>query len=430
MACWSPARDAGALAEGMLRMLAEPGRLEPMGRAKPRDRRGTVRRARGEPRDPGARWGSTRRGLSRARHDWRGNGREGRSGRTRLRGTAGGPGVRPAVPGHRRVRHRRPKGGGAAPRPRSQRRDGRGDAARARRSRFTVRSPRSFAGARSSWSPCRRRSTPTTAPTCRPSCGRRETVGKVLSGGAVVVYESTVYPGVTEEICGPVLERESGLRAGTDFTLGYSPERINPGDKEHTLERITKVVSGQDAQTLDRVAAAYGRIVTAGVHRAPSIKVAEAAKVIENTQRDLNIALMNELALIFDRLGIRTADVLAAARTKWNFLPFTPGPRRRPLHRRRPVLPDHQGRAARLPARGDPRGAAHQQRDGRVHRREAREDAHQRRPAGEGGARRDPRAHVQGGRLRHAQQQGAGHRAGARSVRDPAARPRSAVRAR
>jgi UDP-N-acetyl-D-galactosamine dehydrogenase len=152
-----------------------------------------------------------------------------------------------------------------------------------------------------------------------------ETIGRVLARGAVVVYESTVYPGVTEEICGPVLERESELRAGKDFTLGYSPERINPGDKEHTLERITKIVSGQDARTLNRVAAAYGLVVTAGVHRAPSIQVAEAAKVIENTQRDLNIALMNEIALICDRLGIRTADVLAAARTKWNFLPFTPG---------------------------------------------------------------------------------------------------------
>ncbi len=151
------------------------------------------------------------------------------------------------------------------------------------------------------------------------------TVGRVLSVGAVVVYESTVYPGVTEDVCGPILERESGLRAGVDFTLGYSPERINPGDRAHALERITKVVSGQDAKTLDRVAEAYGRVVAAGVHRAPSIQVAEAAKVIENTQRDLNIALMNEIALICDRLGIRTADVLAAARTKWNFLPFTPG---------------------------------------------------------------------------------------------------------
>jgi UDP-N-acetyl-D-galactosamine dehydrogenase len=152
-----------------------------------------------------------------------------------------------------------------------------------------------------------------------------ETVGRALTPGAVVVYESTVYPGVTEEICGPVLERVSGLRCGIDFTLGYSPERINPGDREHTLERIVKVVSGQDAATLDRVAAAYGAIVKAGVHRAPTIKVAEAAKVIENTQRDLNIALMNELAMIFDRLDINTRDVLDAAGTKWNFLKFSPG---------------------------------------------------------------------------------------------------------
>jgi UDP-N-acetyl-D-galactosamine dehydrogenase len=152
-----------------------------------------------------------------------------------------------------------------------------------------------------------------------------ETVGRALCRGAVVVYESTVYPGVTEEVCGPILEKASGLRRGVDFKLGYSPERINPGDKEHTLERITKVVSGEDGETLERVAAAYGAIVDAGVHRAPSIKVAEAAKVIENTQRDLNIALMNELALIFDRLGIRTSDVLAAAGTKWNFLKFKPG---------------------------------------------------------------------------------------------------------
>jgi UDP-N-acetyl-D-glucosamine/UDP-N-acetyl-D-galactosamine dehydrogenase len=162
-------------------------------------------------------------------------------------------------------------------------------------------------------------------PDLSPVARASATVGRALSRGAVVVYESTVYPGVTEEICAPILERESGLRAGSDFTLGYSPERINPGDREHTLERLTKVVSGQDARTLDRVADAYGRVVMAGVHRAPSIQVAEAAKVIENTQRDLNIALMNEIALICDRLGIRTADVLAAARTKWNFLPFTPG---------------------------------------------------------------------------------------------------------
>ncbi len=162
-------------------------------------------------------------------------------------------------------------------------------------------------------------------PDLTPVVKASETVGKGLTKGAVVVYESTVYPGVTEEICGPILAKVSGLTQGKDFKLGYSPERINPGDKEHTLERIVKVVSGEDAATLDRVASAYGSIIDAGVHRASSIKVAEAAKVIENTQRDLNIALMNELAIIFERLNIRTADVLEAAGTKWNFLKFRPG---------------------------------------------------------------------------------------------------------
>ena len=161
-------------------------------------------------------------------------------------------------------------------------------------------------------------------PDLTPVVKASETVGKALSKGGVVVYESTVYPGVTEDVCGPMLAKVSGL-ARSDFKLGYSPERINPGDHEHTLERIVKVVSGEDAPTLERVAAAYGAIIDAGIHRAPSIKVAEAAKVIENTQRDINIALMNELALIFDRMGIRTADVLAAAGTKWNFLKFRPG---------------------------------------------------------------------------------------------------------
>jgi UDP-N-acetyl-D-glucosamine/UDP-N-acetyl-D-galactosamine dehydrogenase len=150
-------------------------------------------------------------------------------------------------------------------------------------------------------------------------------VGKCLKRGAIVVYESTVYPGLTEEFCAPLLEKESGLRCGTDFFIGYSPERINPGDKEHSLARITKVVSGCTPETTATLARLYGEIVPAGIHVAPSIKVAEMAKVLENTQRDLNIALMNELALICDRLDIRTADVLAAAKTKWNFLPFTPG---------------------------------------------------------------------------------------------------------
>jgi UDP-N-acetyl-D-glucosamine/UDP-N-acetyl-D-galactosamine dehydrogenase len=150
-------------------------------------------------------------------------------------------------------------------------------------------------------------------------------VGGALKGGDIVVYESTVYPGAVEEECLPVLEQASGLRAGIDFKIGYSPERINPGDKLHRFETIVKVVSAQDAETLDIVADVYGSVVTAGIHRAPSIKVAEAAKVIENTQRDLNIAFMNELSLIFHALGIDTGDVLAAAKTKWNFLPFQPG---------------------------------------------------------------------------------------------------------
>ncbi len=151
------------------------------------------------------------------------------------------------------------------------------------------------------------------------------TVGRMLKPGAIVVYESTVYPGVTEDICGPVLARASGLTSGIDFKLGYSPERINPGDPAHTLQWVTKIVSGQDPEALERIAGVYGAIIEKEIYRAPSIRVAEAAKVIENIQRDLNIALMNELALIFDRLGIRTADVLAAARTKWNFIPFSPG---------------------------------------------------------------------------------------------------------
>ncbi len=162
-------------------------------------------------------------------------------------------------------------------------------------------------------------------PDFTPLVGSSTTVGKHLKRGATVVYESTVYPGATEEICIPLLEQHSGLIWKQDFHVGYSPERVNPGDKERTITRIVKVVAGDDDPTADRLVALYGSIITAGVHRASSIKVAEAAKVIENTQRDLNIALMNELALIFDRLGIDTLDVLQAAGTKWNFLPFRPG---------------------------------------------------------------------------------------------------------
>ena len=162
-------------------------------------------------------------------------------------------------------------------------------------------------------------------PDFTPLVRASESIGKNLKRGATVVYESTVYPGATEEVCIPLLEKHSGLTWKREFFVGYSPERINPGDKEHTLTRIVKVVSGDTPETLERVAAVYASVIAAGVHKASSIRVAEAAKVIENTQRDLNIALMNELAIIFHRIGIDTMEVLKAAGTKWNFLPFRPG---------------------------------------------------------------------------------------------------------
>lgn len=162
-------------------------------------------------------------------------------------------------------------------------------------------------------------------PDFSPLVGSSTTVGKYMKRGAIVVYESTVYPGATEEVCIPLLEKHSGMKWKQDFHVGYSPERVNPGDKERTITKIVKVVSGDDEPTLKTVGDLYASIITAGVHRASSIKVAEAAKVIENTQRDLNIALMNELALIFDKVGIDTLEVLQAAGTKWNFLPFRPG---------------------------------------------------------------------------------------------------------
>ncbi|NML14408.1 nucleotide sugar dehydrogenase [Azohydromonas caseinilytica] len=162
-------------------------------------------------------------------------------------------------------------------------------------------------------------------PDFRPLIGSSTSVGRHMKRGAIVVYESTVYPGATEEVCIPVLERESGMKWKQDFFVGYSPERINPGDREHTLTKIVKIVSGDTPETLEAVAQLYESIIEPGVHRASSIKAAEAAKVIENTQRDLNIALMNELAIIFDKIGIDTTEVLEAAGTKWNFLKFKPG---------------------------------------------------------------------------------------------------------
>lgn len=162
-------------------------------------------------------------------------------------------------------------------------------------------------------------------PDLLPVIKASETVGKHMKKGAIIVYESTVYPGTTEEICGPILEEHSGMKCGTDFTLGYSPERINPGDKEHTIDKILKIVAGQDEKTTDTLVELYGSIVTVGIHRAPNIKTAEMAKAIENAQRDLNIAFVNEIAIFCHKVGIVTTDVLAAAGTKWNFLKFQPG---------------------------------------------------------------------------------------------------------
>ena len=177
-------------------------------------------------------------------------------------------------------------------------------------------------------------------PDLTPVEGAARILGKNLTKGSIVVFESTVYPGVTEDICKPILEKESGLKCGEDFKIGYSPERINPGDKEHRLNTIKKIVSGMDEETLDIVADVYSIVVDAGVHRAESIKVAEAAKVIENSQRDINIAFMNELSIIFNKMGIDTLAVLEAAGTKWNFLPFRPGLVVGPLHRRGSLLSD------------------------------------------------------------------------------------------
>ncbi|MDD5041753.1 MAG: nucleotide sugar dehydrogenase [Candidatus Peribacteraceae bacterium] len=162
-------------------------------------------------------------------------------------------------------------------------------------------------------------------PDLTPVESASRTVGKFMKKGAIIVYESTVWPGTTEEICGPILEKESGMKCGVDFKLGYSPERVNPGDKEHTIGKIKKIVSGQDAETLDTLADLYGSVIEAGIHRAANIKVAEMAKAIENAQRDLNIAFINEIALLCHKVGIETKDVIDAAATKWNFLRFVPG---------------------------------------------------------------------------------------------------------
>jgi UDP-N-acetyl-D-glucosamine/UDP-N-acetyl-D-galactosamine dehydrogenase len=226
-------------------------------------------------------------------------------------------------------------------------------------------------------------------------------VGSVLKKGDIVVYESTVYPGALEEECIPILERCSHLAAGADFNVGYSPERINPGDKHHRFETITKVVAAQNPETLGVITDVYGSVVTAGIHRAPSIKVAEAAKVIENTQRDLNIAFMNELSLIFKALDIDAGDVLGAARTKWNFMPFHPGLVGGALYWRGPVLPDLSRRNSRLSSRNYSGRPPHQ----RWHGAADRAGMRARSAASKRSGRRchDPWPDLQGRRSRYAQ---------------------------
>ena len=211
-------------------------------------------------------------------------------------------------------------------------------------------------------------------PNLRPVLSASETVGRILKPGDYVIFESTVYPGCTEEDCLPILERLSGLKAGRDFKLGYSPERINPGDKERTIEKILKIVSGNDTEALEEIAKVYGDIIHAGIYRAPSIKVAEAAKVIENAQRDLNISFVNELAIIFDRLDI---DTNAGSGGHQVELPeIQPRPGRRPLYRRRPLLPDPQGQTAGLRPAGHSQRAPHQRRHAGLHCQAPRTNAH------------------------------------------------------
>ena len=202
--------------------------------------------------------------------------------------------------------------------------------------------------------------------------GASRTVGAQLAKGALVVVESTVYPGVTEDICGPEIEAASGLTAGEDFLLGYAPERINPGDHEHSVERITKVVAGQTPEATATLEAMYGAITAGGVFVARNIRTAEAAKVIENAQRDINIAFVNEVTRIFHKLDISSHDVLDAARTKWNFLDFRPGLGRRPLHRRRPVLPGAPSAPSGPRPRDHSRRSTHQRRHGPLCRRRDR----------------------------------------------------------
>ena len=259
----------------------------------------------------------------------------------------------------------------------------------------------------SSSSRCRRRSTRRTSPTSARSIGASASVGRHMKQGATVVYESTVYPGATEEVCIPVLERESGMKWKQDFFVGYSPGAHQPGrPRAHADEDRQGGRRATRRETLERVAALYEKIVEPGVHRARRIKAAEAAKVIENTQRDLNIALMNELAIIFDRIGIDTSEVLEAAGTKWNFLQFRPGLVGGHCIGVDPYYLTHKARDARLPPAGDPRRPAHQRRHGQVHRRADDQADDRRRQLRQGRARQRARPDLQGELRRPAQPQG------------------------
>lgn len=233
-------------------------------------------------------------------------------------------------------------------------------------------------------------------PDLTPVEGASRILGRNLTKGSVVVFESTVYPGVTEEVCVPILEKESGLVCGKDFKIGYSPERINPGDKVHRLETITKIVSGMDEETLDTVAKVYELVVEAGVYRAESIQVAEAAKVIENSQRDINIAFMNELSIIFNKMGIDTQSVLKAAGTKWNFLKFLSRSGGRTLHRCRSVLSDLPRRADGLSFPDHSVRPPHQRRHGQICRRKHCEKPDSRRYRGKACEGCNPWLYLQG----------------------------------
>lgn len=261
-------------------------------------------------------------------------------------------------------------------------------------------------------------------PDLSPVEGASRTLGKHLKPGSIVVYESTVYPGVTEDVCVPILEEESGLKCGVDFKVGYSPERINPGDRVHTLTTIRKIVSGMDAESLEEIKSVYDIVIEAGTYPVSTIKTAEAIKVVENSQRDINIAFMNELAMVFDRMGIDTSEVVDGMNTKWNALGFRPGLVGGHCIGVDPLLLHLRGREARLPLPDHPRRPQGQRRHGRVRRRRRHQADGARGPRPLESQGRRPRHHLQGGLPRRAQLQGGGHPEALRPVRHRARRLR------